>query len=95
MFFGLLVGLGGQRPVAAAHISVETMMGSPAALVVTLLVTGAMASIAIVWGFGIGLLLFAVWATATGYTAYRDVFESDAGRAASALGAGHVGSDAG
>ena len=75
MFFGLLVGLGGQRPVAAARISVETMLASPAAFIATLLVTSALAAVAILWGYGIGLLLFAVWATATGFVAYRDVFE--------------------
>lgn len=75
MFFGLLVGLARQRPVAAARISVETLLGSPAALLVTLLVTCVLAAVAILWGYGIGLLLFAVWATATGFVAYRDVFE--------------------
>lgn len=75
MFFGLLVGLARQRPVAAAKTSVETMLGSPTALVVTLLVTGVLAVVAILWGYGIGVLLFAVWATATGFVAYRDVFE--------------------
>jgi hypothetical protein len=52
------------------------MLGSPAALLVTLLVTCVLAAVAIVWGYGVGLLLFAVWATATGFVAYRDVFES-------------------
>jgi hypothetical protein len=75
MFFGPLVGLARQRPGAAARMSVETMLGSPAALVVTLLVTGVLAAVAILWGYGIGVLLFAVWATATGFVAYRDVFE--------------------
>lgn len=76
MFFGLLVGLARQWPVVAARISVETMLGSPAALLVTLLVTGVLAAVALLWGYGVGLLLFAVWATATGFVAYRDVFES-------------------
>jgi NADH:ubiquinone oxidoreductase subunit K len=76
MFIGLLVGLARQRPVVAARISVETMLGSPAALLVTLLVTGVLAVVALLWGYGVGLLLFAVWATATGFVAYRDVFES-------------------
>jgi hypothetical protein len=50
------------------------MLGSPAALLITLLVTGVLAAVAIVWGYGVGVLLFAVWATATGFVAYRDVF---------------------
>jgi hypothetical protein len=91
MFFGLLVGLARQRPVAAARISVETMLGSPAALLVTLLVTCALAAVAILWGYGIGLLLFAVWATATGFVAYRDVFESAATQSSASVASAHEG----
>jgi hypothetical protein len=36
------------------------MLGSPAALLVTLLVTGVLAAVAILWGYGVGVLLLAV-----------------------------------
>jgi len=77
-FFGPLVGLARRRPLSAASSSIGAMLGSPAALIVTLVVTGTLAVVAILWGYGIGLLLFAVWATATGFVAYRDVFGIDA-----------------
>jgi hypothetical protein len=78
MFFGPLVGLARERPIAAARMSVETMLSSPSAFVVTFLVTCVLAVVAILWGYGIGLLLFAVWAMATGFIAYRDAFETPA-----------------
>jgi hypothetical protein len=85
MFFGLLVGLKRERAIAAARTSVVIMLRSPAALITTMLVTGALAAIAILWGYGVGLLFFSIWATATGFVAYLDVFEGRSARAATAV----------
>ncbi|HQR55527.1 MAG TPA: hypothetical protein PLW72_06025 [Burkholderiaceae bacterium] len=74
LFVTPLVALGGQSPLRAASISSATMLTSPAAYVVTFVVTAALLAAAITWGRGIALLVLVPWVSAVHFVAYRDVF---------------------
>ena len=74
LFVTPLVALGGQAPMRAASISAATMLTSPAAYVVTFVLTAILIAAAITWGSGIALLALVPWVSAVHFVAYRDVF---------------------
>jgi hypothetical protein len=74
LFVTPLVALGGQSPIRAASISTATMLSSPAAYVVTFVLTAVLIAAAITWGRGIALLALVPWVSAVHFVAYRDVF---------------------
>jgi hypothetical protein len=74
LFVTPLVALGAQSALRAASISSATMLTSPAAYVVTFVVTAALLVVAITWGRGIALLVLVPWVSAVHFVAYRDVF---------------------
>jgi hypothetical protein len=74
MFMAPLVVLEGERPIEAARSSVRLMVRSPAALGIFCLVSASLVAAALVWGYGLLLLVVIPWISLTGYAAYRSVF---------------------
>jgi len=74
MFTVPLVVLQHERPIEAAKKSIRLMVSSPAALVFFCLITCLLFGLALVFGYGLLLLLVIPWTSLTGYAAYRRVF---------------------